>query len=187
MNEEGKIRHLFLTGPVQTGKSTIIRRFLKTTGLPPEQLGGFLSAVREEADGKSRVHLVRPGVDETLDEQNCIMIRQPGRREKREFPLIFPEVFDRRGVELLRPEGNRALILMDELGFAEEKAPLFKKTVLETLDGEIPVLGVLKKWSGDFLGRVAAHPRVTVLEINRDNREDIFSLMAFVWKIKETT
>lgn len=32
-------RHLFLTGEVQVGKSTILRRILETASLPPEQLG----------------------------------------------------------------------------------------------------------------------------------------------------
>ena len=183
MNENQR-RHLFLTGEIQVGKSTIIRRFLESVSLPPEQLGGFTTAVRTQTDGSSSVHLVAPGSIGGLDRNNCIMVRYPGNREQRKPPEVFPEVFDARGTELLRNTGGKRLILMDELGFAEQEAVAFKKQVLETLDGEIPVLGVLKKWSSDFLEQVAGHPFVKVIEVDRENRDKIAEQMITFCQIR---
>lgn len=184
---EERKRHLFLTGEIQVGKSTILRRFLASASLPPEQVGGFLSRVQILPDGSSRVHLVSPAGLDDLNEENCIMTRQPKRqenpREKRGFPEIYPDVFERRGVELLQTAEDHRLILMDELGFAERKSPAFRKRVLEVLDGEVPVLGVLKKWSYEFLDRVAEHPAVTVVVVTEENRNQIAEMMTFAWSL----
>ena len=181
--KEEKTRHLFLTGKIRVGKSTIIRRFLEMTGLQPEETGGFRTEIRIENDGSSSVYLVSPAGAEDLDRQNRIMVRPPGIRERGGYPEIFPEVFDARGVDLLRTEGKERLILMDELGFAEQGAIRFRNKVLETLDGPVPVLGVLKQWPGDFLNQVAAHPRVSVIRVTEENREEITALMAYVWNL----
>lgn len=183
-----KKRHLFLTGEIQVGKSTILRRFLEAADLPLEQLGGFQSEVRILPDQRSSVHLVSPGGQDELCDTNCIMTRQPHLQKKTEgkrgFPEIYPEVFEQRGVELLQITEAHRLILMDELGFAERQAPAFRKQVLEVLDGDIPVLGVLKKWSYEFLDQVALHPAVTVIRVTEENRDQITSLMTFAWSLR---
>ena len=175
--------HLFLTGERQVGKSTIIRRFLNRFPLTPQELGGFVSGIQILEDGGSSVHLITPGGSDSLDETNCIMTRDLDAFEKRKFPEIYPQVFDSRGVELLQNTEGKRLILMDELGFAERNALQFRQTVLETLDGEIPVLGVLKKKPNEFLDQVAQHPKVTVISVTEENREEIADLMMFGWKI----
>ena len=184
MKEEQK-RHIFLTGEKQVGKSTIIRRFLEVTGLLPEKLGGFRSENRPESDDRLSVYLVSPAGTEELNRENRIMIRSPGIREQRYHPEIFPEVFENKGVELLRSDGSESLILMDELGFAEEEAPSFQKAVLETLDGPVPVLGVLRQGPGEFLNQVASHPLVSVIRVTEENREEITALMRFFWNLRK--
>ena len=182
-------RHLFLTGEVQVGKSTILRRFLNAANLPPEQLGGFQSAVRLLPDQRTSVHLVSPGGQDELSSANCIMTRQPNLQKKTEgkrgFPEIFPDVFEKRGVELLQTRDTHRLILMDELGFAEREAQAFRKRVLDVLDGDIPVLGVLKEWPYEFLEQVAQHPAVTVIRVTEDNRDQIAVLMTFAWSLMQ--
>ena len=77
-----------------------------------------------------------------------------------------PGIFDTLGSALLaearmHPEG---LILMDECGRIEKDAMLFQQEILRCLDGNIPVLGVLRRdqpWH-DF---IKSHPRVRVLAI----------------------
>lgn len=187
--KETQQRHLFLTGEVQVGKSTILRRFLDAANLPPEQLGGFQSAVRLLPDQRSRVYLVSPGGQDELSDANCIMTRQPNLQKKtqgkRVFPEIYPEIFEKRGMELLQIKDIHRLILMDELGFAEREAPAFRKRVLEVLDGDIPVLGVLKQWPYEFLEQVAQHPAVTVIRVTEDNRDRIAALMTFAWSLMQ--
>jgi nucleoside-triphosphatase THEP1 len=107
---------------------------------------------------------------------------------------VCPEVFDEDGVALLRaatsdflplpaatnpPQrkspangGPRAkIIVMDELGFMELPARAFTEAVMRALDGEVPVLGVLRKDSNPFLDAVGTHPKVRVVEVTEANRD----------------
>ena len=62
-------------------------------------------------------------------------------------------------------------IVMDELGPSEAAALEFQKAVLAALDGDKPVYGVLQQADSEFLGRVAAHPRVRVVTVTEENRD----------------
>ena len=62
------------------------------------------------------------------------------------------------------------VIVMDELGPSEAAALEFQKAVLAALDGDKPVYGVLQQADSEFLGRVAAHPRVRVVTVTEENR-----------------
>ena len=84
--------------------------------------------------------------------------------------VVFPEVFDGRGADLLRDaarESDCSLILMDELGFLEAEAAGFREAVLSVLAGPKPVLGVVRQglgvWRDAPLGEIW-----TVTEENRD-------------------
>ena len=46
-----------------------------------------------------------------------------------------------------------------------------QKAVLAALDGDKPVYGVLQQADSEFLGRVAAHPRVRVVTVTEENRD----------------
>ncbi len=61
---------------------------------------------------------------------------------------------------------------MDELGFLESEAFAFQKKSLEILDGDTPVIGVIKPRSSDFLDLVRKHPRVEILEVTPENRTE---------------
>ncbi|MDR2162469.1 MAG: nucleoside-triphosphatase [Clostridiales Family XIII bacterium] len=63
------------------------------------------------------------------------------------------------------------LIIMDELGFMETDALVFRETVMSVLGGGIPVLGVLRQDTGPFLGAVRGHPRVEVVEVTERTRD----------------
>ena len=77
--------HVFLTGPVQIGKSTLIAAALDA--IEPEQLGGFRTvSAKPEADGSRPVYL-HPAAAQDLfcNAHNRVGIRQRGqsRRLKR--------------------------------------------------------------------------------------------------------
>ena len=85
-----------------------------------------------------------------------------------------PECFDTSGAALLaearaHPEG---LILMDECGRLEKEAFVFQKEIFQCLEGDIPVLGVLRKdqpWH-DF---IKSHPRVRIITITGRASDDL--------------
>lgn len=157
-------RHLFLTGERQVGKSTLVDKVLARLGLP---VGGFRTfGAHYTDDGGSDVCIRGAGED--------VGIHRVAHRggEKGGF-VAFPEVFDRIGTELLRPGQLCRIVVMDELGFMEAEAHAFQQAVMDCLDGEIPVLGVIKPRATPFLDRVRAHPGVQVEEVTEANRNDL--------------
>ena len=161
--------HIFLTGPLQVGKSTVIEKTLKALGQPI--IGGFrtVSLTSCLPQALAEVYLVPAGAPGGFDRFHLAGIRWGDG-----LFTAYPEVFDTAGVELLQnvPAGAR-LILMDELGFMEKQDGLFAQAVLAALDGPVPVLGVIKPRSARLLDRVRAHSRVQILEVRPDNRNQL--------------
>lgn len=164
------MRHIFITGEIQTGKSTAINRALADSDLI---LGGYrtVGGIRRE-DGNSYVHLLRADTYEQLAPHNRALHRKP--TYGRIHFEINKDVYNTKGVHLLRhlPEGCQ-LILMDEIGKREKHCASFRKAIFETLDGEIPVLGVVQIRPDDFLDRIRKHPNVDLIHLTKENRDQV--------------
>ncbi len=160
--------NIFLTGPVQIGKSTVLRRFLSAN--PALRPGGFATKnVPSAADGSVREVYILPPVWTEAD-------LLPSRVAARCADGVWerrPEVFDEVGTALLAAPGPFDLLLMDELGRLELGAAAFRAAVLSALDGPVPVLGVVKPERNPFLDAVRAHPQTLVLEVTAENRDGL--------------
>ena len=155
--------HIFLTGQKRVGKSTLIGKYLRDF---QGRVGGFRTVRTDSVCGvRYSVHLLRPGQEP--GEENLLFLCGEPRDE-----AVWAR-FDRLGCAALEDTEDYDLILMDELGPAEANAKAFQQAVLRALDGRTPILGVLQKAESPFLRQIAAHPRVTVLEITADNRDKI--------------
>jgi len=168
--------NIFLTGPVQVGKSTAIKRFLSAN--PAVRPGGFATKnVPIPENGEARGVYILPPV---WSEADLLPSRLTARLQGGVWTL-WPEVFDREGTALLGAEGPFDLLLMDELGRMELRAERFRAAVLSALDGDVPVLGVIKPESNPFLDAVRAHPRTRVLEVTEENRDGIPGEIERLW------
>lgn len=146
---------ILLTGEVQVGKSTIIRKV--TERHPDWKIGGFVTVKAPKGaqipqnwpEGQEflpdAVYICRAGKPLFSSEFGVV-----GDCGEFGFPKGFPEVFDRVGKRLAEDTSGCHLILMDELGFMENEAELFQEAVIETLKSGVPVLGVVKKKSSPF-------------------------------------
>lgn len=160
-------KHVFLTGEIQIGKSTALQRFLEKNGA---KAYGFLTrfSSREEErelfiyrfdtergayDGKVAVKMNRSGVE------------------------LFSEVFSQHGAEIIKAAGQGELVIMDELGVFEERAPEFKNAVFETLDGAKRVFGVIKLKASPFLDAIRARDDVELITVTVENRDGIPELL----------
>lgn len=162
--------HIFLTGEVQVGKSTIIRRWLQAH--PQLRVGGFRTVPGAKGkNGEDTVHIIPAAGNPALTAENRIMFRQ-GRWPQRKLEF-FPQVFDRVGVSLLREGGEKDILIMDEIGFSENNAVLFHQAVLEKLEGEVPILGVVRALPGALPEAVRAHEKSRVIAVTRENRETV--------------
>ena len=155
-------RHLFLTGEKHIGKSTVIGKLLAGSDLI---LGGFRTLRTDSVLGdRFSVHMLRPG--ECPTRENLLFICG----EPSENTLTR---FDTLGCAALSESSGAQLLLMDELGPNEAKALQFQRAVLSALDGNTPILGVLQQADSLFLRKIAAHEAVTVVEVTRENRDNL--------------
>ena len=142
--------HVFLTGPVQIGKSTLLRASLDA--LQPQKLGGFRTvSAQPQADGSRPVYL-HPACspDELHESANRIGIRRP------ELGIVsFPAAFETAGLAALAGAGYSARILT-------------------LLDGGVPILGVVQKKADTPLAQaIRSHPRVRLIEVSEENRDTL--------------
>ena len=135
-------RLFFIEGPIQTGKSTLIRDVL---GEHLAACGGFTSQRLIDAAGDTRGFRIGPAASTPLTAPNGSIY--PG-----VFKYFDPagrvhtdqEVFDILGVQYLLPKRGCPLMLLDEIGGSELLRPLFRQALYNLLDSGIPCLGVLK-------------------------------------------
>lgn len=155
--------HLFLTGEIQVGKSTIVSSVVSHLGVP---VSGFRTVSVFRDGGESDVFLI-PASGSLSDccSASLLARRVPGRR-----PEVREEVFVSCGVPLLS-QCSCGLVLMDELGWMESSSRLFQEAVFSVLDGPVPVLGVVRDQRLPFLDAVRHHPRVEVVVVTRENRD----------------
>ncbi len=164
------MKHLFITGKIQTGKSTTINRALENRNLI---LGGYrtVSSLRDR-EKDSYVHLLRVDCYEPLAPHNRALYRQVFYGRTRFF--INQDIYEKKGASLLKnlPD-NCQLILMDEIGKREKFCTNFRQAVWDVLDGDIPVLGVVQIRPDGFLDKIRNHPNVELVELTTENREAV--------------
>ena len=148
--------HVFLTGPVQVGKSTAINRYLESRGMVP---GGF------------RTMWTPAGVLE-LRLLECGEVFAAARRTP-EGVQADPAAFDAAG-RLLERASGASLLVMDELGFLEKDAAVFRRAVETLLDGGTPVLGVLRDRPDNvFRPLLEGRTDTVILTVSKENREGL--------------
>ena len=156
--------HLFLTGGKGIGKSTLLQKLLVG-----RRACGFRTVKAVEVYlGRTSLHLLRLDRQERPTEENflCFCPPVPGGKTA--------EAFDRLGCEALAPEEAGEVLVMDELGAAEAGAEAFRTAILQALEGDIPILGVLQKADTELFHLVAEHPRVRLVEVRKENRDLLF-------------
>ncbi|MCR5648292.1 MAG: nucleoside-triphosphatase [Oscillospiraceae bacterium] len=150
---------LLLTGLPGAGKSTIVRAMLSASGRDPR---GFYTAKGAPAEDGSVPVFLHPASGE--GEPRLVGRVYPDRAEG------CPEAFNASAALLEGiPEGS--LVVMDELGFMENRAEVFKARVLAVLAGDYDIIAVIKPRSTPFLDAVRAVGGVELVGIDETDRE----------------
>ena len=135
-------RHLFIEGPIQTGKSTLLKNFLQpysndTAGFTCQRLtdknGQTIAFRLGSADSTPLTAPYSPAAD------NIFRIIAG---EKKGYNNI--NVFDT-AADLINAEENKRIILLDEIGGIEMLNESFRATLYNTLAGTVPCIGVLQQ------------------------------------------
>lgn len=160
--------HILIVGPRGIGKSTLLQKLIAAYDKP---VWGFYtkkdSSNTDPEKGHS-VYIYKANDEELNTENNCI--GSCNHHHSQPNPIAF-DVFSRK---LDYPPSPNHLIVMDELGFMESKAFKFQDKVFEILDGNIPVIAVVKDKDTDFLCKVRNHPKCKCFYINEENRDTLY-------------
>ena len=159
---------IFVTGSVGIGKSTLLRRVIDACIHAPKIYGFRTEKVSPEGrTGVTGKVFIYPASGPPIrDNEHCVA----DILSLNTFNSHV-EVFETLGVKLLSDIPHGGIVLMDELGFLESKAPRFCEKVLETLSGDCLVLGAVKPTVIPFLDTIRKHPKVTLFEITEQNRD----------------
>jgi nucleoside-triphosphatase len=173
-------KKIFLTGEPGAGKSTAIKNYIFSN--PEIVPTGFKTISIPVNDTDYDVHILHYQVSE-YDERALTKQSIIGQRVMHAFPpLTFENAFNKRGVELLDDavsdikEGKANLLIMDELGFMENKAIPFQKKVLEVLNMDIPIIAVVKEAETKFLSEVRAVKGFSFKEIKKEDRGNLYGI-----------
>lgn len=159
--------HVFLTGALQVGKSTLVRRVAAAAAVP---VGGFETRFVGGRENPARMLCIG-----APDGRGDVVVA----RFSAGKPLPEPAAFDREGCRLLADaRASAGLILMDECGRLERDALAFQQAVLGALDGGIPVLGVVRQDAGGWTEAIWRHPGVRVIVVTEENRDALAAELA---------
>lgn len=163
------MKNIFLTGDIQVGKSTLINKVLENLNI---KLGGFKTfGDNYTKNGESDIVISSVCSDESYiaaHRGNC-------------GNTVFNDVFNTYGVEFLKFEAD--LIIMDELGYLESDAIEFQKAVLNVLDSDKPVLGVVRNKQTPFLDEVRSNKNTELIIVTPKNRDMLYEIV--LKKIRE--
>ena len=175
-------KHLFLEGPIRSGKSTLIKKCLASCNITP---GGFSCKRYLDDTGSIRAFgLVDPADQEVDgvydpalhgDPDNGIAPEDPGifLMKKSRGMQVDTDAFIRTGIKLLDASKNADLILMDEIGGVELMSAVFRAKLTEILAGDIPCIGVLKQLTHARTMEKRAGKENDIAQANEDLRREI--------------
>lgn len=157
------MRHIFLTGEKQTGKSTILRGLLANRAHT-----GFRTEPFHIGDRKAGyvLHSLTPLPPM---ENDCPCVIRVGEMRH----TAVEAVFEGAGVKALRQAlaADVPLILMDELGKVERRAEEFLAAVADCLDDPAHhVIGVLQRGDAPMQRHIRERADVLLIEVTPENR-----------------
>lgn len=168
---------IFLTGEIQVGKSTVITKTLSLLKVTP---GGFKTYYGPDRGSPDRFLYLNSAAEPQVYSKEKAVVRFTQGNP----PEVLTEKFDTLGAELIRTARiNSKLILMDECGSLEREAFFFQKEILDTLDSDLPVLGVIKLISRGWTDRIRNHSEVTLLTVTAENRDNLPLMIAPMFRL----
>ncbi|MBQ9931720.1 MAG: hypothetical protein IJO79_05140 [Firmicutes bacterium] len=159
--------HTLIVGNSDAPRLAFIDRLLDSLR-PDLPVYGYRSVKEaEQEDGRAPIYIYPARGQWLRTEENLAGWCKARKSE------TYPEVFDRHAfrIEEARPDG---LLLLDELGPMESKSPRFCQAALAALEGNIPVLAVVRDKDTEFLKQVREHRNARCFYLDAENSEELF-------------
>lgn len=164
-------KHLFLTGEKRVGKSTLLQELIRMKGM---DCAGFETR-HIEINGLRRAHILHGLIDMPPYENDCICCVRIN--ERMSVPVL--PVFEQNGTVILQKsmDSSSPYLLMDELGKLEREAEHFINQIMECLDSDKRVLGVLQMCHAPHIEAIKSRNDVTILQVTEENRDDLLDML----------
>ncbi len=164
-----KPKNMLLTGPPRCGKSTVIEKLVKEIHKPAT---GFFTREIKEKGRRVGFSII------TLDGKEGILAHEESESEKRvgKYGVNVDEV-DRIAVPAMIPSKPDEIVIIDEIGKMECFSPLFRETLIKTLDSTNSVVGSIAQKGSPFVEKIRERKDVLLVTVSEKNRD---SLPAFL-------
>ena len=160
--------HLFLTGKVQIGKTTVVDKTIARLGVTP---GGFRTYFGEDRRAPHHfLYMSSAARPRSFAPDHAVAEFRLGADGAPTACQLLPR-FEELGLQCLEAAPSYPLIVLDECGRLEQRLPAFRQRVLELLDGSIPILGVVREEAMGWLEEIRRHPRVQLIPVTEENRD----------------
>jgi nucleoside-triphosphatase len=176
--------HIFLTGEIQIGKSTVINKTLSLlssadNGEKP-LYGGFRTYFGPDRSSPDRCLYINEASEPLSYDGRHIIARF----QRYLPPEVLSHRFDTLGSSYVIAARRKAkLIIMDECGSLEAEALRFQETIFKTLNGNIPVFGVIKMSATGWVEILRSHPKIMLITVDESNRD---VLPGMIWQMLQT-
>lgn len=173
MGRKDQITNYFLTGQKGVGKSWLLKRLLRESGM---EFCGFCTLPYEIGGNRKGFYFHSLAPVKGYENDAPVSVQQ-----ELNACIPVPEVFEGLGCACLRQLPG-PLVLMDELGRLEQRAAGFQEAVKEVLDSGRLVLGVLKKEPVPWLETVRNREDIEIFDLDSQSREETFQKLSAVLK-----
>ena len=158
--------NFLVTGRPGVGKTTLIMSLIEELKL---DAGGFYT--KEIRRGAERIGFEIITLDGERRILASIELKSPYRVGK--YGVNLKDLEEVAASSLRRALGEKELIVVDEIGKMENFSPLFRSIVVECLDSNKKVLGVIKAAGDEFIDSIKGRPDTLVLSLTRANFPEV--------------
>jgi nucleoside-triphosphatase len=158
------IKNIFLTGAIKCGKSTLVNKILEKLNL---SYSGYRTLPYFIKDLHQGFYI--EGYIENENICKPISVKIEG------YKMVpIRETFEIIGVDILKTSIeslNSKIILLDEIGFLEREAYDFKKEIVNCLDSNKFVIGVVRKMEDEFFDYIKDRKDTLIIDIENIDYE----------------
>jgi nucleoside-triphosphatase THEP1 len=158
-----RAKNILLTGPPRCGKSTVIEKLVNRIQRPAT--GFFTREIREKGRRVGFSIL-------TLDGKEAVLAHEDSKSKRRVGKYgVHVDELDRIAVPAMIPSKLDEIVILDEIGKMECFSPLFRETLLQTLDSAHSVVGSIAQKGSPFIEKIKERKDVLLVTLSEKNRD----------------